>query len=91
MFSFYVSDKICDQICKILSLIRGFNITSQLVENKNTEIMKNALYVIATLILIIWGIIYFGFHASAGIHILLIVAGIIVLVRIVFSKQLNRS
>ena len=53
--------------------------------------MKNALYVIATLILIIWGIIYFGFHASAGIHILLIVAGIIVLVRIVFSKQLNRS
>lgn len=75
----------------ILPFIRGFNITSQLVKNKNLEIMKNALYVIATLILIIWGLIYFGFHAGAGIHILLIVAGIIVLVRIAFSKQLNRS
>jgi len=53
--------------------------------------MKNTPYVIAALILVIWGLIYYGFHSGNGIHILLLVAGIIVLVRIVFSKQLNRN
>jgi tryptophan-rich sensory protein len=53
--------------------------------------MKNALYVIATLILVIWGLIYFGFHSGEGVHILLVAAGFIVLVRIIFSKQLGRS
>jgi hypothetical protein len=40
--------------------------------------------------LVIWGLIYFGFHSGDGVHILLIAVGIIILVRIVFSKQLGR-
>ena len=73
-----------------MPVIRLFKIISQSVINENLKIMKNALYVIAALILVIWGLIYYGFHSGNGIHILLLVAGIIVLVRIVFSKQLNR-
>lgn len=53
--------------------------------------MKNLLYVIAALIVIIWALIYFGFHSGDEIHILLVVAIIIVLVRIVFSKQLSKD
>jgi len=55
--------------------------------------MKNSLYVIAVLLIIIWAILFFGFTAfNFGsfnlVHLLLISAGIIVLVRIIFSKRL---
>jgi hypothetical protein len=50
--------------------------------------MKNSLYIIAVLLLVIWGIIYWGFNASGAVHLLLAVAGVIILVRLIFSKQL---
>ena len=55
--------------------------------------MKNSLYVIAALLVIIWAMLYFGFTAfNFGsfnlVHLLLIAAGILVLVRIIFSKKL---
>jgi hypothetical protein len=53
--------------------------------------MKIVLYIIAALILSIWGLAYFGFHSGDGIHILLLLAGMIVLIRIVLSKQLSRN
>lgn len=52
--------------------------------------MKNLLYVIAGLLIVIWGIIFFGFNASAMVHVLLIVAVIIILIRILFDKKLSK-
>lgn len=51
--------------------------------------MKNSLYVIAALLLIIWGILYWGLQAVGAVHFLLAAAFFIVLVRLVFSKQLG--
>ena len=51
--------------------------------------MKNLLYVIAGLLLVIWGILFWGLHAVGPVHILLAGALFIILVRIVFSKQLK--
>ena len=53
--------------------------------------MKNSLYVIAGLLVVIWGIIYWGFNSSGMVHILLAIAGFIVLVRLIFNKQLSNK
>lgn len=53
--------------------------------------MKNLLYIIAGLLVIIWGIIFFSFDASAFVHILLLLAGIIVLIRVLFDKKLSNK
>lgn len=50
--------------------------------------MKNSLYVIAGLLLVIWGILFWGLHAVGAVHFLLAGAFFIILVRIVFGKQL---
>ena len=51
--------------------------------------MKNLLYIIAGLLLILWGVIFFGFNASGAVHLILILAGIIVMVRLIFNKLLS--
>lgn len=53
--------------------------------------MKNSLYIIAGLLIVIWGIIFFGFNASAFVHVILVIAGIIVLVRVLFDKKLSKK
>ncbi len=53
------------------------------------EVMKNSLYVIAGLLMVIWGIIFFGFNTSGAVHLILGVAGFIILIRIVFNRQLS--
>jgi hypothetical protein len=53
--------------------------------------MKNLLYIIAGLLLVIWGIVFWGLHASGPVHLLLAAVGIIVLVRIIFNKQLSNT
>lgn len=49
--------------------------------------MGNILYVIAVVLVILWAIGYFGFHAGALIHILLVIALIAVLLRIIRGKK----
>ncbi|MCB2196430.1 MAG: lmo0937 family membrane protein [Bacteroidetes bacterium] len=51
--------------------------------------MKNLLYIIAGLLIVIWAIVFLSFNASGLIHILLILAGVIILVRIFFNKKLS--
>ena len=51
--------------------------------------MKNSLYVIAVLLLVIWGILFWGLHAVGAVHILLVGAMLIILVRLFLSKQLK--
>jgi hypothetical protein len=47
------------------------------------------MYIIAGLLVVIWGILYMGLNATGPVHILLVLAWFIVLVRIVFNKQLS--
>ena len=51
--------------------------------------MKNSLYVIAVLLLVIWGILFWGLHAVGAVHILLVGALLIILARLVLNKQLE--
>jgi hypothetical protein len=53
--------------------------------------MKNSLFVIAGLLIVIWGIVFYGLHAVGPVHFLLAAAGFIILVRLVFSKQLSKQ
>jgi hypothetical protein len=48
--------------------------------------MKNLLYVIAALLIVIWIIVV---KPSSGIHLLLAMAGLLIVIRIVFDKQLS--
>ncbi|MGD9976903.1 MAG: hypothetical protein AB7S54_03100 [Bacteroidales bacterium] len=52
--------------------------------------MKNLLYVIVGLLLVIWGIIFFGFNSTGAVHIILAIAGLIVLIRLIFNRQLSK-
>jgi len=53
--------------------------------------MKNTLFIIAGLLIVIWGIVYWGLHATGPVHFLLVAAGLILLVRLVFSKKLSKQ
>lgn len=55
------------------------------------KVMKNSLFVIAGLLLVIWGILFWGLHAIGPVHFLLAAAGFIILIRLVFSKQLSKK
>jgi hypothetical protein len=51
--------------------------------------MKNLLYVIAGLLIVIWFIVFLGFNSSGIVHALLVLAALIILFRIIFNKQLS--
>ena len=53
--------------------------------------MKNSLYVIAGLLMVIWGILYWGFKPFGIINILPAIAIFLILVRIIFSKKLSEK
>jgi len=53
--------------------------------------MKNSLYVIAGLLIVIWGILFWGLHAVGAVHLLLAGAAFIILFRLAFSKKLGRG
>ncbi len=53
--------------------------------------MKNSLYVNAGLLLIIWGILFWGFKPFGIIHILPVLAVFLILVRIIFRMKLSRN
>ena len=52
--------------------------------------MRNSLYVIAGLLIVIWGILFWGLHAVGAVHFLLAGAFFIILVRLIFAKQLAK-
>ena len=49
--------------------------------------MGNILYVIAVILVIGWLLGYFAFHAGAIIHVLLIIALVVVLLRIISGRK----
>jgi hypothetical protein len=50
--------------------------------------MGNLLYTIAVILVIIWAIGFLGYNASGLIHVLLVIALIVVLLRILQGKKI---
>lgn len=55
------------------------------------QVMKNLLYLIAGLLIAIWAVFFLGFNSSGIVHMLLVLAGFILLVRLYFGKQLSHN
>ena len=53
--------------------------------------MKNTLYIIAGLLIVIWAIVYFGFESFGAIHMVLVLAILLIAARIIFNKKLSRK
>ncbi len=51
--------------------------------------MKNLLYVISGLLIVIWGIIFFGFNSSGSVHWLLAFAGLAILMGFILTRRLT--
>lgn len=49
--------------------------------------MENLLYIIAVVLVIIWAIGFFGYHAGGIIHILLVIAAITILLRLIRGQK----
>ena len=49
--------------------------------------MGNLLYLIAVILIVIWAIGYFGYHAGGIIHALLVIAVIVFLLRVIRSAD----
>lgn len=49
--------------------------------------MKNLLYIISGLLLVIWGILSWGLNATGSVNLLLYAAGLIILIRVLFNKN----
>ena len=45
--------------------------------------MGNLLYTIAVILIIIWAIGFFGYHTGGIIHILLVIAVIVILLKVI--------
>ena len=52
-----------------------------------TLIMGGLLYIIAVILIILWAIGYFGYHAGGIIHALLVIAIIAILLRVIRSAD----
>jgi hypothetical protein len=50
--------------------------------------MGNLLYTIAVILVIIWAIGFLGYNAGGLIHVLLVIALIVVLLRIIQGKKI---
>ncbi len=49
--------------------------------------MGNLLYTIAVILIIIWAIGFLGYNAGGIIHVLLVIAVIVVLLRVIQGKK----
>ena len=49
--------------------------------------MSNLLYTVAVILVILWAVGYLGFHAGGIIHILLMIALIVILLRVIQGKK----
>jgi hypothetical protein len=51
--------------------------------------MGNLLYIIAVILVIGWLIGFFGFHAGGLIHVLLVIAIVVVLLRVIQGRRIS--
>jgi len=50
--------------------------------------MENLLYIIAVILFVAWAIGYFAFSAGGIIHILLVIAIIVIILRLIQGKKI---
>jgi hypothetical protein len=50
--------------------------------------MNNLLYIVAIILIIGWLLGYFAFHAGGIIHVLLVIAVIVILLRVIQGKKI---
>jgi len=50
--------------------------------------VNNLLYIVAVILIIGWLLGYFAFHAGGIIHVLLVIAVIVILVRVIQGKKI---
>lgn len=50
--------------------------------------MKNLLYILAVILIVAWAIGFFGYHAGGIIHILLVIALIVFIVKVLQGKRI---
>ena len=68
-----------------LSNLEYFTKTNNLIKNKNN--MGNLLYLVAVILIIAWAIGFVGYSAGGLIHILLVIAVIVILLRIIQGRK----
>lgn len=49
--------------------------------------MRDLLYVVAVILLIIWAVGYFGFQSGGLIHLLVVIALVVVAARIIVGRK----
>ncbi len=49
--------------------------------------MGNILYTVAVILVILWAVGYLGFHAGGIIHLLLVIAIVVILLRVIQGKK----
>jgi hypothetical protein len=49
--------------------------------------MNNLLYTAAVVLIVLWAVGYFGYHADAYIHLFIALAAVLIVVRLVFGKR----
>jgi len=52
--------------------------------------MKDLLYTLAAVLIIVWAIAYVGFHSGGLIHLLLAVAIVLAIIRLVLGRKANK-
>jgi uncharacterized membrane protein YtjA (UPF0391 family) len=50
--------------------------------------MKNLLYIIAVILIIAWAIGFLGFNAGGLIHVLLVIAVIVIIIKLIQGKKM---
>jgi len=50
--------------------------------------MRNLLWVIVVVLIILWAVGFLGFHAGGFIHILLVIALIVIVIKLVQGKKI---
>ncbi len=56
--------------------------------NLNLKVMKNLLYILAILLIVIWGIV---FKPAENIHLLIGLAVVIIIINLFFDKRLSKQ
>lgn len=50
--------------------------------------MSDLLYLVAVVLVILWALGYFAFHIGSIIHILLVIAVVVILLRVIRGKRI---
>jgi hypothetical protein len=50
--------------------------------------MRNLLYVIAVILIVAWAIGYFGYHSGGIIHVLLVIAIIVLVIKVLQGRRI---